>query len=231
VALNLNLAVIAWRRRVRRVDSLLEMWYRSPRLGNLKDPTAELFYILLSNRTDPRRYPSVFRHLRKCYTPWTRLLGASLSDLESILQPLGLAKTRALRILEVAGRIFDDFGAVSIGALRRWSLEDARAYLMSLPGVGEKTARCVLMYSFGHDIAPVDTHHLRVFVRLGLLPEETSPKRAHQMMDDWLPRGVARRLHVNLLAHGRAVCTARSPRCGDCPARRNCPSAALSPRT
>jgi endonuclease III len=219
-----------WRSRVGHVTAMLHDQYGSPRHGNMKDPTDELFYILLSNRTDPQRYINVFRDLRMRYRPWRRLMDATTGDLEQLLRPLGMERVRAHRILDIVHRLYEDFGSVSLNRLRNWQVEDSLNYLRSLPGVGEKTARCVLMYSFGHDITPVDVHQLRVLVRLGLLPEGTTPKRAHELLDNWLPSGIARCLHVNLLAHGRAVCTARGPRCDDCILRSSCPTSGCRPR-
>jgi endonuclease III len=135
-----------------------------------------------------------------------------------------LEKTRARRILEVARKLSHDFGVVSLNNLRRWSPKRACEYLLSLPGVGEKTARCVMMYSFGYDVTPVDTHQLRVLLRLGLLPPLTKAHRAHKLLDEWLPPGLARRFHVNLVAHGRAICRPRWPCCEQCQLRRYCPT-------
>ena len=218
-----------WRRRVRRVTARLAVEYGNPRLGNVRDPTDELLYILLSNRTDPRRYPLIFRDLRGKYRPWKQLLRVTRVELETRLRPLGFEKTRAHRLMAIADRLRDDLGAVSLNRLRTWILKEACFYLLSLPGVGEKTARCVLMFSFGHDITPVDTHQLSVLVRLGLLPEGTTPTSAPRFLDDWLRIGLARCLHVNLIAHGRAFFSARSPRYGDCSLRRGCPAAAPQP--
>jgi endonuclease III len=211
-----------WRARVRRVASLLSEKYGDPRHGNLRNATDELFYILLSNRTDPRRYPTVFRELRRQYRPWRQLLTASTPELELLLRPLGLEKTRSSRLVDIACRLKRDFGAVSLNRLRNWPSDAARSYLLALPGVGEKTARCVLMYCFDHDVSPVDTHQLRVLLRVGLLPTGTTAARAHRLLDDWLPGGMARRLHVNLVAHGRVVCTPQSPQCDVCCVRRVC---------
>lgn len=211
-----------WRTRVRRVASRLSTVYGDPRHGNVRNATDELFYILLSNRTDPRRYPAVFSELRRAYSPWRLLLTASAAKLEALLRPIGLEKTRAPRLVKIARQLQQDFGAVSLNRLRRWPIESARSYLLTLPGVGEKTARCVLMYSFDHDVSPVDTHQLRVLLRLGLLPQGTTANRAHQLLDEWLPGGIARRLHVNLVAHGRAICTPRNPQCETCCLRPMC---------
>jgi endonuclease III len=213
-----------WRRRVVHVADLLAARYGSPRLGNVKEPTTELFYILLSNRSDPRRCAEAFLQLKARFRPWSRLLGAGVDDVQAVLRPLGMDRVRAERILAIAARLHADFGAVSLRPLRTWPVPDALKYLTALPGVGEKSARCVLMYSLGHDVSPVDAHQLRVMTRLGLLPEGSTVDAAHRLLDRWMPAGCARRLHVNVVAHGRAVCTARAPQCAGCPLLRQCPT-------
>src|SRR6185503_14173316 len=98
----------------------------------------------------------------------------------------------------------------------------ARGYLISLPGVGEKSARCVLMYSLGKDISPMDTHATRVLRRFGLLPPAVTDTLAHRTLDERLPTRMAYRLHVNLVAHGRAACQAKKPACEKCPLLARC---------
>jgi len=213
-----------WRRRVVAVADRLAQLYGSPRLGNVKDPTSDLFYILLSNRSDPRRCATAFRELKACFHPWRRLLQAPVADVQVVLRALGMDRVRAERILGIAERLHADFGAVSLARLHTWPVREALGYLTALPGVGEKSARCVLMYSLGHDVSPVDAHQLRIMKRTGLLPEGVTVEQAHRILDRWLPPGCARRLHVNLVAHGRAVCTARAPACGRCVLGDRCPT-------
>jgi endonuclease III len=213
-----------WRGRVVAVADRLAQVYGSPRLGNVKDPTSELFYILLSNRSEPSRCAATFRELKVRFHPWSCLLNASVSDVQAVLRPLGMDRVRAERILGIAARLRADFGAVSLQRLRTWPVLEALRYLTALPGVGEKSARCVLMYSLGHDLSPVDVHQLRILVRTGLLAEGTTVQAAHRILDRFLPEGCARRLHVNLVAHGRAVCTARKPDCAGCLLLRRCPT-------
>lgn len=212
----------AWRRRLRHLDAALSRSYRSPRLGNMKNSTDELFYIFLSNRTAPSRYLPAFREMRRRYRPWSELLGAQRGELEQLFRPLGLEKVRAERALRIARRLAADLGSVSVEKLRSRPVNEVLTYLASLPGIGEKSARCVAMYSFGHDVTPIDAHQLRVMVRYGLLPHGASPSAAHTLLDDRLPPGVARRLHVNAVAHGRALCTAQRPKCARCPVERGC---------
>ncbi len=208
--------LVAWRRQVRWLDRRLEKAYHSPRHGNLDNPADEVFFILLSKKTPPERYQPVFETLCQRFRPWERLMRASLDEVAEVLQPLGMSRIRASQFLEIARRLHADFGEVSLDSLRTLTLQQAHVYLKGLPGVGEKSARCVLMYSLGHDISPMDTHAIRVLRRFGLLPCDVTDVSAHRIVDERLPRGMAYRLHVNLVAHGREVCNAKRPACGTC---------------
>jgi endonuclease III len=216
----------AWQENVRWLDELLESEYRSPTLGNLADPTDELFYILLTKKTHPRVYTVIYEKLASAFRPWEKLLASDPEQVAAILRPLGMSRVRATQICSIAEKLNSDFGEVSLKSLRWLPCPQARAYLLTLPGVGEKSARCVLMYSLGHDISPMDTHATRVLARFGLLPPRASPRDGHAVLDDRLPLGMARRLHVNLVAHGRAVCGAKQANCSVCPATRRCWTAA-----
>lgn len=204
------------------VDALLEKAYHSPNLGNVSDPLDELFYVILSKRTPFNRSQQIFKELCKKYKPWERLLCVSAEKVASLLQPLGLSAQRASQILAIVRKINEDFGTVDLNSLKSEDMNFARHYLVSLPGVGEKSARCVLMYSFGFDISPMDTHATRVLCRLGLLPKQCSQKRAHQEMDLRLPAGMAKRIHVNLVTHGRKCCSKARPNCSKCPLLKRC---------
>jgi endonuclease-3 len=103
-------------------------------------------------------------------------------------------------------------------------LDAARDYLTSLPGVGRKTAACVLLFAYGLRDVPVDTHVSRVATRLGLLPAGASFEELHDRMLALTPPGEELELHVNLLRHGRRTCHARSPACAECALARMCPS-------
>jgi len=213
----------AWSRRAQTVAVSLAGEYGLPRHGNYADPTDELFFALLSKKTPPSRYITIFKRLRREFRPWGRLLTAPVARIEEVLRPLGLGRTRAGQIRQIAERINADFSRVSLAALRQWSPDLARSYLKSLPGVGEKIARCVMLYSLGHDWSPMDTHAIRVMTRLGLLPTGVSAGRAHTLMDERLPRGLSYAMHVGLVAHGRAVCRAKRALCDGCILVEVCP--------
>ncbi len=206
----------AWKSAIRAIDKRLNRIYHSPRLGNLSNPTDELFYILLSKKTPAKRYRRVFVEMRRSYKPWELLLDANRREIEQLLKPLGFSKVRAGQILKIARQLDAEFGRVSLLPLRGRTKEETKSYLKSLPGVGEKSARCVMMFSMNFDISPMDTHTTRVLRRLGLLPHDCVPAASHVLMDKRLPRGMSRRLHVNLISHGRAICRTQRPRCTTC---------------
>ena len=126
-----------------------------------------------------------------------------------------------MRIKQILEALGDD----DLAGLAELPLEEARRQLCELPGVGRKTAACVLLFSFGLPDPPVDTHVYRVGTRLGLWAEKTPLDAAH----DELARlcgpdpQFAYETHVLLIRHGRRTCVARSPMCPECPLRRMCP--------
>jgi endonuclease-3 len=116
---------------------------------------------------------------------------------------------------------------LSLAWLPNVALADARDYLVALPGVGRKTAACVLLFAYGLRDVPVDTHVSRVGARLHLLQDGAPFERMHDQMLALTPPGQELELHVNLLRHGRRTCHARSPECDRCALARMCPSRAL----
>ena len=140
----------------------------------------------------------------------------SAGTLREVIAVCGLVNQKAPQIIAIAEKLHADFGGVTLEPLREMSAADAEAYLLSLPRVGKKVARCVLMYSLGRDVLPVDAHVLRVSQRIGLLPEGISWAKAHDAIHEVVEPENRFSLHVGLVVHGREVCTYRNPRCGEC---------------
>lgn len=159
-----------------------------------------------------------FRRVHAEFRPWRRLLEPGAEEhLRALIAPLGLSNQKAPRAVEVARRLHADFGRVSLAPLRDMSDNEAEAYLTSLPGVGVKVARCVLMYSLGRDVCPVDTHVYRVARRVGLVRSDITYLQAHEAVQEAIPPGLRYGVHVALVELGRDVCGARRPDCGRCP--------------
>lgn len=187
-------------------------------LGNKRNPLDELIYIQLSVRTRESTYQTTYSALRSLARgSWGRLLDVPVRMLAHVLESGGMGRVKAERLRSQLLGIRDRFGRVSLAPLRDMSDEDAEGFLRSLPGVGPKVARCVLLYSLDRNVFPVDSNCHRVLSRVGLLPPHIHVKAGHDFLQELVPKHLRRSLHVNLVHHGRAICVPGTPRCELCP--------------
>ncbi|MDI6895197.1 MAG: endonuclease III [Bacillota bacterium] len=216
------------------VDRLLQERYGGDRsallLGQVdSNPVDVLVATVLSQATTDRASLAAFRRLKERFPRWEMLLGASTAQLEKLIAPAGLGRQKALRILDILKALQVRGGGVSLDFLRGMPAEEARRFLEGLPGVGPKTAACVLLFGLGRAAFPVDTHVYRVARRLGLVPEKVDRVRTQKILQESLDPERYFRLHVNLIVHGRQVCRARRPRCSECPLAALCTAASTPP--
>ncbi len=194
-------------------------------------PIAELVLTVLSQSTNDRNRDVAYLRLRERLASWEDVMLAPVAEVEEAIRPGGISKVKSARIqamLEaIAADPRDRRGGLSLDWLPRVPVAEARDYLLALPGVGRKTAACVLLFAYGMREVPVDTHVSRVATRLGLLPQGAPFGQLHDQMLALTPPGQELELHVNLLRHGRRTCHARSPACGECALSRMCPSRKL----
>jgi len=207
------------RRRLRAIRDRLRKEYGRPVLRPHGKPIDELVLTVLSQNTNDRNRDVAYARLRERFRSWAEVRDAPTEELEDALRPGGLAPTKAVRIKRMLLEIGDD----DLSWLAEASVEEGRDYLVSLPGVGRKTAACVLLFSFGRHDVPVDTHVYRVGSRLGLFRPKASFDEAHDELLRITDAEDAYETHVLLIRHGRRTCTARAPRCHECPLRRMCP--------
>jgi endonuclease-3 len=216
-------AQVSWKRpskrRVRAIRNRLRELYGRPRQRPHSRPIEELVRTVLSQNTNDRNRDVAFDRLRDRFPTWEELRDAPLPEIEEAIRPGGLALTKAPRIQEILRRLGDH---PDLGWLRDAPREEALSYLVALPGVGRKTAACVMIFSFGRPEIPVDTHVHRVGKRLGLISPGASFDRAHDELREVVDPEDAYELHINLIRHGRVVCRPR-PRCDECALRRMCP--------
>ncbi len=141
----------------------------------------------------------------------------------------GLAHTKAPRIKSILAAISARTGEPDLSELGAMTDAEAEAYLTSLPGVGPKTAACVLLFALERPVMPVDTHVHRVARRLGILDERVTAEQAHPILTELAGPDAADiyATHVDFVRHGRRICHARRPECGVCPLAPLCPSAGL----
>src|SRR5258708_4586972 len=152
---------------------------------------------------------------------WEAVRDVPLAEVEEAIRPGGIAVVKSARIQAL---LRDAGEPLTLDWIEQAPIADSRSFLMALPGVGRKTAACVLLFSYGLRDVPVDTHVGRVAGRLGLLRAGAGSDELHDEMLELTPRGAELELHVNLLRHGRRVCVARRPRCEDCLLASRCPS-------
>jgi endonuclease-3 len=228
-------ARLAWkpptRARVERVRERLRLVYGIPLMAPHGHPIAELILTVLSQSTNDRNRDVAYLRLRERLPSWERVRDAPVSEVEEAIRPGGISKVKSRRIQAILEAITEDprdpSGGLSLDWLAQAPMGEARDYLLELPGVGRKTAACVLLFAYGRRDVPVDTHVSRVGMRLGLLRSGAPFEELHEQMLALTPPGQELELHVNLLRHGRRTCHARRPACGECTLARMCPSRAL----
>ena len=209
------------RARVRALRERLRATYGVPVMAPHGDPLAELVLTVLSQSTNDRNRDAAYLRLRERFPSWESVRDAPVEEIEEAIQSGGLHVQKSRRIQAMLGALHED---LDLSWLAGASVAEGRALLCSLPGVGRKTAACVLLFSFGLRDVPVDTHVSRVGTRLGLLRAGASFDEQHDAMLALTPRGAELELHVNLLRHGRRTCHAQRPACPRCPLRRSCPA-------
>jgi endonuclease-3 len=216
------------RARVLRVTDRLRAVYGVPLMRPHGHPLAELVLTVLSQSTNDRNRDVAFLRLRERFPTWEAVRDAPRAEIEEAIRPGGIAKVKSARIQAILRSISDDARdpahELSLDWLPRAALSEARDYLVSLPGVGRKTAACVLLFAYGLREVPVDTHVSRVGTRLRLLCPGAPFEELHDQMLALTPPGQELELHVNLLRHGRRTCHARMPACERCALARMCPS-------
>jgi len=216
------------RARVIRVRERLRAVYGIPRMQPHGHPIAELVLTVLSQSTNDRNRDVAYLRLRERLPTWEAVMKAPVWEVEEAIRPGGISKVKSARIKAILKAIAadprDPDHDLSLDWLKDAPIEEARDYLVALPGVGRKTAACVLLFAYGKRDVPVDTHVSRVGMRLELLESGAPFEQLHDQMLVLTPPGEELELHVNLLRHGRRTCHARVPACKECALARMCPS-------
>lgn len=188
------------------------------------DAVAELVLTVLSQNTADTNSGRAFTQLMRRYPSWKAIAEAPADEVVATIQVGGLAQQKGPRIQQILRAVEERSPAWDLSFLRELPLEEARAWLRSLPGVGPKTAACVLLFALGLPAMPVDTHVERVAKRLGLVGPKVSAEKAHEQLEALVAKTDYYRFHMLLIKHGRRLCDARRPRCGECPLAPECPA-------
>jgi len=213
---------------IRELARLLAVLHGTPHLGNKADPADELVYIILARKTREEAYQGAFSALKDRFRTWDALLCARRTTVERLLASSGLGEKKTRSLFGALARIRDEFGSCSLEGAKSWPDERLESFLCELPEVSRKSAYCIMLYSFGRSVFPVDTHVGRVLSRLGpyrelgLDLEGLDHKHLQAVLADLIPPNLRYSLHVNLVVHGREVCRSQKPLCGQCDLKAFC---------
>ena len=213
-----RLPLAALRRKTARIARLLEQHLGVPdRRMPLPEPLDMLVATILSQNTNDKNSHRSYTELRRRYPTWELVAGARPAAVRSAIRTGGMANQKSARSRETLAAVLRRYGKYDLSPLRRKSNDRIIGELTGLKGVGAKTAACVLLFSLGRDVFPVDVHVHRLCTRLGLATETKNPERTYAAMKDLVPRGKGHSFHTNLIRFGRTVCRSSNPRCGVCP--------------
>jgi endonuclease III len=216
------------RRRVRAIRDRLRLVYGVPLAKPHRHPIAELILTVLSQSTNDRNRDIAYLALIDRFPTWEEVRDAPVDLVEETIRPGGISKVKSARIKSILRAITESGesgGTLSLDWLPELTVPEAQRYLTSLPGVGRKTAACVLLFALGMPDVPVDTHVSRVGTRLDMFRPGAPFEEMHDTMLQITPPGEELELHLNMLRHGRRTCHARRPNCAGCALQRMCPSA------
>jgi endonuclease-3 len=196
--------------------------YGRPEWPDNYAPLDELIGTILSQHTSDLNSERAYAALKQSYPSWEAARDAPVARLVETIRAGGLAVVKANRIQAVLRALTADDGSIGLPDLRRMRRQNAVELLMRLPGVGRKTAACVLLFGSHVPALPVDTHVHRVSLRLGLVPPRTSPEATTDALEAALDPRQYYAFHVNLIRLGREICKAPRPRCEVCPLHQRC---------
>ncbi len=215
---------------IEEVIALLEQEYGPREWRSDEDPIDVLIETILSQNTSDTNSGRAFASLKTSFAGWKAVAMAPAEHIAKSIRSGGLSQIKAVRIKQVLEQIEKEQGHVSLDSLKSMNMSEAESYLIRLPGVGYKTARCVLLFSLAKPSLPVDTHIFRVAKRLGLIDSRASIENAHSVLQGQTPPSKVYQFHVHMIEHGRRICRARQPRCNSCILKDICPGSICQSR-
>ena len=194
-----------------------------------EDPLDGLIGTILSQQNLDKVTARMFAALKRAFPRWQDGLEAGPETITHVLEAAGggLARTKAHYIHRTLVQLLETKGELSLEFLRDMNNLEIRTFLQSLPGVGMKTASCVLLFELRRAAMPVDTQIHRIAKRLGFVPADENAVQTEVWFDTHLPKRWKYRweFHVNMIEHGRQTCRSQRPKCQECVISSLCPSA------
>ncbi len=199
------------------VAARLMTLYGQPTWRQFLPPVDELVSTILSQNTSDTNRDRGFERLKERFANWEAVRDAAPEDVIDAIRPAGLSNQKGPRIQQALRTVSDRQGTLSLDFLETLPIDEAKAWLVSINGVGPKTAAIILLFAFNKPAFPVDTHVHRVSQRLGLIGPKTNAEQAHLEMEAIVPLDRYYEAHLNIIRHGREICHARRPECERCP--------------
>ena len=188
------------------------------------DPAHEVVFTILSQHTSDTNSSRAFRRLIDRFGTLEAVAQGDVGDIEEAISPGGLARIKAPRIKQVLSLMLELNGSLDLSFLREMPLQEAKAWLRQLPGIGPKSAGIILSFALGRPAMAIDTHIYRVCQRLGLIGPKVNAEKAHDILEAAVAPEQVFQFHLSFITHGRQVCKAQRPRCGECVVAAGCPS-------
>jgi len=210
--------------KVKAVSDLLSTIYGPIPWEPRYNASEELVYTILSQHTSDINSERAFHNLLAVFGDLDHIADADVDDIEVAIRRGGLSKTKAPRIKSILNEIREELGSFDLSFLAEMPLQEAKAWLKNLKGVGPKTAAIILCFSFGMPAMPVDTHIYRVAQRLSLVGKKISAEKAHDILESLVAPEEVFQFHMYLIKHGRDTCKAQNPKCNQCSLTELCPS-------
>ena len=208
----------------------LEAVYGRPVWKRWGSGVSVLVETILSQNTSSANSTAGYRQLRRRFGKWEQVAAAPIEEIERCIRVSGLSRLKAPRIRQILRQIRSEQGRISLEFLAEREPAEAYEYLRQFSGVGPKTANCVLLFAFMMSVFPVDTHIHRIARRLGMVPDGATEEQTQDALTPHIAPADRYALHILLIEHGRKVCRARRPRCGECRLLLQCPTGArISP--
>ena len=216
---------------IKKVALELKKEYKDFAHHNKKNPLDELFFILCSVKRSESVYLRAFKSLKRNFPRYELLATASTDKISMVVSWGGLQNQKATAAKEIINRVIKNFGRPTLAPLKKMTDEECESFLTGLPGVGKKVARCVMLYSFNRQVFPVDAHCWRITSRLGWNGSDryisSGTNNAVDHLQNLILPALRFSLHVNMVSHGRKICTARKPKCSECVISDLCQNIAL----
>ncbi|MDP2366248.1 MAG: endonuclease III [Ignavibacteria bacterium] len=210
------------KKKIEKINGLLvEHFGIPPRPKILPTPLDAIIGTILSQNTNDKNSYQAYRNLKDNFSDWDKLAELKAIQIEKYIKIAGLGKQKSKAIYELLQSLKTKQKSVSLDQIKRNSDEEILNELTSYNGVGVKTASCVLLFSLGRNVCPVDTHVHRTLNRIGIVKTNT-PEKTFCEITNQIPENTAHSFHTNLIRLGREICKPSNPACSICPLRKIC---------